>query len=138
MVRLLVCGAMACFLACGGEPEACDFDDAGKFSGTYQVSYDEQSGDCGDLPTINILVVAGQDDVDGCTIHQQAEDPAACTTDADVTCMWANGVAVRVVGHLDAEPDGSELSGTATFYASYASNGAAICTSTYAVEYKRQ
>lgn len=139
MRRTIAVVAASVLAACGGSSEPCDFDDAGKFTGSYLVSYDERSGDCGELPDAVVLITSGSTIEAGCVINSHAQDPEACTTDADLTCTdTGTNVKLRVVGHLDAEPDGTKLTGVVTLTANTLSTGAAVCTSTYGVTYRRQ
>lgn len=126
----------AVLLASCGDNSDCDFD---KISGTYRVSFDEVSGDCGDLPDINTFIEGGDEEIDpGCTVASRTENERTCAGDADVTCNdTVNNLRIRQVIHLEPEPDGSSISGSTTIQAYRLSTGAYVCTSTYEVEYTR-
>lgn len=137
MQRFCVMAAVCAAAACGGDDSNCD---PSKFSGTYQIHYDEQDGGtCGDIPDENVLVDQNDQSTPGCTVNDDLHDNEACTHDLDITCDDApDNLRVHEVFHVDSKADGSGASGTVTATATYLSTGAFACSSTYKIKYTKQ
>lgn len=115
-------------------PASCNPDDR---TGTYRVTYVEQSGTCGPVDTQLVSFNPGpgaQSAGKGCTLNSERWSEGNCKLERDVSCSTPTGT-VRTIAVTRAETaNGSELSGTASFQI----DGQYPCNGTYGIDAVRQ
>ncbi len=134
-------GLIACVItsACSSEDESAS-EPCAQRSGTYRMTFVEQSGNCGTMPE-QIVVATGQPET------PQEVDPACtgtigysadnCVVTNDVTCPGATGYLVTQTGSFNWSQDGSSGSGTLQVRITRESDGILECSSVYAASYVR-
>jgi hypothetical protein len=141
--RVITIGLASALLgACGGadDPITCSPSER---AGTYLLTYETLSGNCGNLPqTVVRLEGPDQGLIEGCALDvpdRWSED--GCKVERAFTCLEpaaGDGATSEFVGVTTQETDdGSRISGTMTARL-FASDGSQTCLGTYRLAYERQ
>lgn len=138
LMRVSICLMLGVgvFTGCGDDCEKSDR------SGTYYVTYEEISGDCGPIDSGYIKFVDGEsveDGLVGCSSTREWSSDE-CTLESSGGCPdYENGLAIGVAGETTQEDDdGDKISGTFSLAIGDLDTGADLCASRYEVHYEKQ
>lgn len=102
-------------------------------TGTYQVSFIENSGTCGALQD-TVVNVSGVNAFENYGCSGQADTSSnMCSTKINAACPNNDGSAFRLQGHVDWSPDGNQGYGMVRL--NYTFGVSSLCSSTYNIRY---
>ena len=101
-------------------------------SGTYRVTWVEQSGKCGAMPE---QIVTGKEGLDPACTGGTEFSSDNCEANMDITCPGATGYLVTLRGKVTWSVDGSLGTGTIQMLIVKESNGWTECSSVYSLTY---